>query len=109
MSYQERPGFAERVLAVRKRRGLTQEPAAAEIGINVKYLSLIEEDWTPHEGIWGKVRAWLKREEEAAAAAAEAANDEEPEPEPEPPRAPEPPARVPAQVLLAIRRLVRRS
>ena len=117
MSYEERPGIAERVLAVRKRRGITQKEAAAEIGINEKYLADIEEYWIPHEGIWEKVREWLKRWAEAiaatdaaaadAAAADAAAAEEETEQEEPPP--PDRPPRVPAQLLLAIRRLTGRK
>ena len=115
MEYEEKPGLAERVVAMRRRRGINQRDAAAEIGICRKYLGWFENGWMPHEGILGKIRQWLEPQEAAVAAAAAAAEDgggeaagEESEPQ-RPPREPDLPPRVPPQLRLAIRRLARRS
>ena len=115
MKYEEKPGIAERVVAMRKRFGLRQRDAAAEIGICRKYLGWIENGWVPHEGIWAKVREWLEAKEAAAAALDEAAREEtaggeetagEEDRPAQPPGDPDLPPRVQVQVRLAIRRLV---
>ena len=68
----ERLGFAERLVAARKRRGLRQLDAAREIGVSRETLARIEVDYVASDRTRAKVRAWLQAQEAAAAAEAAA-------------------------------------
>ncbi len=76
---EERLGLAERLLATRRWRELTQWTAAREIGVSRKTISRIETGYVAHPNTRALVRRWLeeqeaaKAEEEARAEAAERA------------------------------------
>ncbi len=100
MEKDEKPGFAERLVAVRKRLGLRQRDAARELGISRKTLMHIEDGYVASPKVWARLRKWLEAREAAIAAMdeadAEAAAAERSQP----------PPRIPAQLRLAIRRKI---
>ena len=102
--YTEKPGIAERSVAVRKRLGLRQCDAAREIGISRKTLGRIEDGYVARECTRAKYRRWLEAREAQIAAMDENAGDE-PAAAPVPPA---PPPRIPARLRLAILRKIGR-
>ena len=99
---EEKPGFAERLVAVRKRLGLRQCDAAAEIGISRETLIHIEAGYVASPKTWAKVRRWLEAREAEIAAADRAAAAEQAKAADPPPL----PPRVPARLRLAILRKI---
>ena len=99
----EKPGFAERLVAVRKRLGLRQRDVARELGTSRKTFMHIEDGYVAKPKLWARTRRWLEaREAEIAAmdqAAAEAAEAAEAERS-------QPPPKVPANLRLAILRKI---
>jgi DNA-binding XRE family transcriptional regulator len=100
----EKPGLAERSVAVRKRLGMRQRDAAREVGISRKTFGRIENGYVAGDHTRARFRRWLETREAQIAAAAENAGAE-PAAAPEPP--PRPP-RMPARLRLAILRKIGR-
>ena len=105
-------GLGEELKAARKRRGLTQAAAAAEIGVSRKTVVRIESGYyVAHANTRAKVRRWMADDEQTAAAAAERAAAEQ-TPEVGPDEEWKRPSRRPIAVAAAsmeLRRTVRRK
>ncbi len=108
----EKPGFAERLKAVRGRLGLRQADVALELDLRRETVALIEVDHVASAFVRDKVRAWLEaREAEIAAADAAAAANPRASPAPSGAAGPRPRRRrqPPFNPLLATAALQRRA
>ena len=98
----EKPGLAERSVAVRKRLGMRQRDAAREVGISRKTFGRIENGYVARDYTRARFRRWLEAREAQIAAADENAGGEPDAAHDPPPR----PPRVPARLRLAVLRKI---